>query len=69
MVVVTKNILSQDIKTTFKHNLTCTFLSVRLNLKNPLCHGGPCTICKLFTKLADRGFHNEMIVLTLHYLT
>ena len=42
LVVVTKTIYSQDIKTTLKQNLTCTFLSVRLNLINPLCHSGPC---------------------------
>ena len=44
LVVMPKNIQSQDSQTTFKPNLTCIFLSVRANLEYPLCHGGPCTI-------------------------
>ena len=40
---VPKNIQSQNSKTTFKQNLTFTFLAVRANLKYPLCHEGPCT--------------------------
>ena len=33
----------QEYTDTFKQNLTCIFLSVRANLKNPLCHGERCT--------------------------
>ena len=35
--------ISQDFKTTFKYNLTCIFLSVRAQLKKPLCPRTPCT--------------------------
>ena len=34
---------SQDFKTTFKYNLTCIFLSLRAQLKKPLCPRTPCT--------------------------
>ena len=33
---------SQEYTDTFKQNLTCTFLSIRGNLKYTLCHEGPC---------------------------
>ena len=35
---------TRNFKTTFKKNLTCIFLSVRVNLKNTLCHEGPCIV-------------------------
>ena len=42
-IVLPKNIQFQDCKTTFKQNVTCIFLSVRVNLENPLYHDGSCT--------------------------
>ena len=33
----------QHFKTTFKHNLTCIFLSLRAKLKKTLCPRTPCT--------------------------
>ena len=33
LVIIAKNIQSQDSKTTFKQNITCIFLSARVNLK------------------------------------
>ena len=33
---------TQDFKTTFKYNLTCIFLSLRAQLKKPLCPLTPC---------------------------
>ena len=44
LVVMPKNIQSQDSKTTFKQNLTCIFLSARVNLKGTLQYETPCTI-------------------------
>ena len=43
MIIFWKSVLkikisiSQDFKTTFKYNLTCIFLTVRAQLKKPLC--------------------------------
>ena len=37
-----KNIQSQDSKTTFKQNLTCIFLSARVNSKGTLQYETPC---------------------------
>ena len=41
---------SQDSKTTFKQNMTCTFLPIRANLKYTLCHEGPCSMKILAAK-------------------
>ena len=34
---------TQDFKTTFKYNIICIFLSLRAQLKKPLCPLTPCT--------------------------
>ena len=39
---------SQEYTDTFKQNLTCTFLSIRGNLKYTLCHEGPCRYHRQF---------------------
>ena len=41
LVLTIKMSTGQDFKTTFKHNLTCIFLS--LKLKKPFCPRTPCT--------------------------
>ena len=43
LVLKIKMSTSQNFKTTFKYNLTCIFLSVRAQLKKPLCPRTPCT--------------------------
>ena len=56
LVDETQIIYSQKYTDTIEQNLTCIFLSVRANLKNPLCHGGPCIVkfsvkaCLIFMK-------------------
>ena len=42
LVLIIKMSTSQDLKTTFKYNLTWTFLSLRAKLKTPLCPRTPC---------------------------
>ena len=42
LVLIIKMSTSQDFKTTFKYNLTCVFLSLRAQLKKPLCPRTPC---------------------------
>ena len=44
LVVMPKNIQSQHSKTTFKQNLTCIFLSVRVNLRETFQSEIPCTL-------------------------
>ena len=43
LVVMPKNIQSQHSKSTFKQNLTCIFLSVRVNLKETFQSEIPCS--------------------------
>jgi len=43
LVLIIKMSTSQDFKTTFKYNLTCKFLSLRAQLKKPICPRTPCT--------------------------
>jgi hypothetical protein len=42
LVLKIKMSTSQDFKTIFKYNLTCIFLSLRAQLKKPLCPRTPC---------------------------
>ena len=48
LVLIIKMSTSQDFKTTFKYNLTCIFLSVRAQLKKPLCPRTPCGMYLIF---------------------
>jgi len=41
----------QHFKTTFKHNLTCIFLSLRAKLKKTLCPRTPCNKTTIFNDL------------------
>ena len=43
LVLLIKMSTSQDFKTTFKHYLSCIFLSLRAQFKKPLCPRTPCT--------------------------
>ena len=42
LALIIKMSTSQHFKTTFKYNLTCIFLSLRAQLKKPLCLRTPC---------------------------
>ena len=42
LVALAKFLKSQGFKSTFQKNLTCIFLSLRANSKNPVCHDWPC---------------------------
>ena len=44
LVVMPKNKSPQDSKTTLKQNLTCIFVSVRVNSKATLQYGTPCSM-------------------------
>ena len=68
LVLIIKMSTCQDFKTIFKYNLTCIFLSLRAQLKKPLCPRTPCiwTILTLFHKSTiveefHCGFHLILI--------
>ena len=44
LVLIIKMSTSQNFKTILKYNLTCIFLSLRAQLKKPLCPRTPCII-------------------------
>ena len=45
--LIIKMSTSQDLKTTFKYNVTCIFLSLRTKLKKTLCPRTPCMMFQL----------------------
>ena len=54
LVLIIKMSTSQDFKTTFKYNLTCIFLSLRAQLKKPLCPRTPCIWAKVKLKTKQK---------------
>ena len=58
LVLIIKMSTSQNYKTIFKYNLTCIFLSVRTQLKKPLCPRTPCTnvLCSFMHSLTSSWF-------------
>ena len=64
LVLIIKMSTSQDFKTTFKYNLTYIFLSLRAQLKKPLCPRTPCTLVNLFSvfPVANTFFFSKWLI-------